>query len=101
MNNLQRILVLGRLGKNPELKYTQKQEPVCYFSLAVNAEKSEVTKWHNIVVWGKQAESCSMYLKKGNFVFVQGQIISREYTNKQGEKKAYTEFKADTIGFIH
>jgi single-strand DNA-binding protein len=101
MTTQEKILMMGRLGKNPELKYTAKQEPVCYFSLAHNSIDSEQTDWHNVVVWGKQAESCSMYLKKGQPVFVQGQIKQREYTNKHGEKKYYTEFKADTVGFIH
>jgi single-strand DNA-binding protein len=101
MNTQRRLLIHGRLGKNPELRYTAKQEPVCYFTVAHNIEGTEIAQWHNVVVWGKQAENCSVSLKKGAPVFVQGQINRREYTNKAGEKKTYTEFKADTVGFIH
>jgi single-strand DNA-binding protein len=101
MNAQKRLLIMGRLGKNPELRYTAKQEPVCYFTMASNIDGTDQALWHNVIVWGKQAEACSVNLKKGAPVFVQGQINRREYTNREGEKKTYTEFKADTVGFIH
>src|SRR5690606_28384085 len=97
--NTERQLIFGRLGKNPELKYTRQQEPICRFTVAENSKDKETTEWHNIVVWGKQAEHCNMYLKKGSPVFVQGQKISKEYTNKLNEQKHFIEFKADFVGF--
>lgn len=99
MNQQERILIYGRLGKNPELKYTLKQEPICFLAVAEQIEGDEKPKWHNVVVWGKQAEQCSVYLKKGIPVFVRGRNQTRDYTNKEGEKKLYTEFKADSVGF--
>lgn len=92
-------LIFGRLGKNPELRYTRKQEPVCYFTLAEKTNE-EKTIWHKVIVWGKQAEHCSVFLKKGLPVFVRGQINRNEYEASTGEKKINTEFKADHVGFI-
>ncbi|MFP5386978.1 MAG: single-stranded DNA-binding protein [Bacteriovoracia bacterium] len=91
-------IIFGRLGKNPELRYTQKQEPVCNFTLAEQV-KEEKTIWHKVIIWGKQAEHCNLYLKKGLPVFVRGQNQIREFTTTEGEKKTVTEFRADQIGF--
>lgn len=99
MNEQNKTLIYGRLGKNPELKYSLKQEPICFLAIAEQLDGEEKTKWHNVVVWGKQAEQCSVYLKKGIPVFVRGRNQVRDYTNKDGEKKIYTEFKADSVGF--
>jgi single-strand DNA-binding protein len=99
MNGTNKRIVFGRLGKNPELKYTKEQTPVCTFTLAENTEGREAPNWHNIVVWGKQAEQCNLYLKKGLPIFVHGQKHTRDYTNRKGEAKQFSEFKADTVGF--
>ena len=101
MNEQQYILLFGRLGKNPELKYTKEQKAVCAFSLAQNLEGQDKPIWHNIIIWGKQAEQCNLYLKKGSPVFVRGQIQSRSYTSSQGETKQFTEVKADLVGFTY
>lgn len=92
-------LFFGRLGKNPELRYTRKQEPVCYFTLAENIHEGK-TIWHKVIVWGKQAEHCSVFLKKGLPVFVRGQINRNEYEGSSGEKKINIELKAEHVGFI-
>jgi single-strand DNA-binding protein len=72
MNDANKMLFIGRLGKNPELRYTQKQKPVCYLSVAVNKEAEKKTEWNRVVIWGKQAELANQYLKKGNEVFCAG-----------------------------
>lgn len=92
---------VGRLGKKPELKYTQKQEPICYLSVAINKTDSETPDWKQVVVWGRQAEQCNLFLKKGNEVFVQGRINEREYTDREGKKQIFKEIKAKLIGFIN
>ncbi|MFP5491739.1 MAG: single-stranded DNA-binding protein [Bacteriovoracia bacterium] len=92
-------IIFGRLGKNPELKYTRKQEPICYLSVAENTKESDKPHWHKVIVWGKQAEQCSVFLKKGLPIFVRGQNHSREFTTEAGEKKQLIELKADLVGF--
>ena len=99
MNSDRRQLFMGRLGKNPELRYTKNQKPVCYLSVAVNDEKEQKTTWNKVVVWGKQAELASMYLKKGSEVFVQGQKQLKEFTTSEGLQKYYEEVNANLIGF--
>lgn len=89
----------GKLGKNPELKYTLKREPLCNLSIAVNLNNPESTIWKQVVVWGKQAELASVQLKKGSDVFVQGRMNTREYTDKDGNQKTYKEINARLIGF--
>lgn len=101
MSNQERIIIFGRLGKNPELKYTRKQEPVCTFTVAENIQGREKPRWHNIVIWGKQAEQCSVYLKKGVPIFVRGQNKTTNYINRNQEKKQFTELRADSVAFIY
>ena len=92
------ILICGRLGKNPELKYTKNQEAVCVFTVAENIDQQDKPNWHRVIVWGRQAESCSVHLKKGSSVFVQGRNFEKEFTNNEGIKKKYIELKAESIG---
>ena len=92
-------LFMGRLGVNPELKYTKEQKPVCYLSVAVNKKDQEKAIWKKVVVWGNQAEQCNLYLKKGKFVFVQGRKSLIHYEDKQGNNKSYEEINADLVGF--
>lgn len=90
---------LGRLGKDPDLRYTPKREAVCYLSVAINNKEQEETVWKKVIVWGKQAELCNLYLKKGKEVFVQGQNNVREFTDKLGNLRSVEEVKARLIGF--
>lgn len=92
-------IIFGRLGKDPELKYTRKLEPVCYLSIAESTNDYNKPHWHRVTIWGKQAEQCKVFLKKGLPVFVRGQNITREFTTNNGETKLYTEIKAELIGF--
>jgi single-strand DNA-binding protein len=91
-------LFIGRLGRNPELKYTPKGKPVCYLSVAVNKEEDQVD-WKKVVVWERQAELCSVQLKKGSEVFVYGKGKLESYINKTGEEKQYEEVNARLVGF--
>lgn len=98
--------IVARLGKDPELRYTQSSVAVCSFSAVTSesftkdGEKRENNQWHNIVAWDKLGENCSKYLKKGSLVFVQGKIEYRQYTNKEGHKVNQTEIIAQTVRFL-
>ena len=95
MENKKLELICGRLGSDPKLAYTKKQEAVCEFSIALNNE-SNTAIWRKIVVFGKLAELCKVHLKKGNEVFVRGQIRLNKY-NKGGEEKEYTDVLAQSV----
>jgi single-strand DNA-binding protein len=92
-------LFIGRLGKKPDLRYTPKSEPVCYLALAINKEGQEKADWKQVIVWGKQAELCKMYLDKGKEAFVQGLINDRPYKDNDGNERIAHEIKASLIGF--
>ncbi len=92
-------IFMGRLGVKPELRYTPKREPVCSLSVAVNKEGEDKAEWKRVIVWGKQAELCSLYLKKGNEVFVQGRMQSRSFEDSEGNKRSILECNARLIGF--
>ena len=96
----QNELLIGRLGRDPELKYTAKQEPICFLSIAINQQDAPAT-WKKIIVWGKQAELCKLYLTKGKSVFVQGQKQMKSFVNDEGLEKSYEEFAAKLIGFTN
>ena len=106
--SVNKVTLIGRLGKDPELKYTASGTPFCRFSMATDdswndknsGERQERTEWHNIVVWGKQAESCGQYLSKGRQVYVEGSIRTRSYDDKSGNKRYITEIVAQRIQFL-
>ncbi|MBT3236870.1 MAG: single-stranded DNA-binding protein [Bdellovibrionales bacterium] len=99
MQNQSYELFMGRLGKNPDLRYTKKKEPVCYLSVAVNKDNSEKPDWKRVLVWGKQAEICNLKLTKGKEIFVQGRTNIREYQDDEGNKRSITEVNARLVGF--
>ena len=99
MNNTTPITIYGRLCKNPQLRQTKKNKPFCIFTLAEQVHGQDNPRWHNVVMWEKDSEHWARVLIKGANVFVQGHIVSRDFTNKQGELKNYTEINADAIGF--
>src|SRR5262245_5348886 len=101
MASVNKVILIGNLGRDPELKYTPQQNAVCNFTLATNERftdrsgaKQERTEWHRIVVWGKQAEICQKYLKKGKQVYIEGTLTTREWNDKDGNKRYTTEIKA-------
>lgn len=96
--SVNKVILIGRLGKDPELRYTPNGAAVCNFSLATDesyndrdGNKQERTEWHNIVVYAKLAEIAHQYLKKGSQVYVEGSIRSREYTDRENVRRRATE----------
>lgn len=100
-----KAVLVGRIGKDVELRYTQTGMAVANFTLATNesfkgkdGERQERTEWHRIVAWGKQAEFCANYLGKGRQIYVEGRIQTREWDDKDtGQKRRATEIVANTI----
>jgi single-strand DNA-binding protein len=105
--SLNKVMLLGRLGQEPELKYTPSGSAVCNFSLATtetwsdkSGQKQEKTEWHRIVVWGKLGELCNQYLAKGRQAFVEGTLQTRSWEGKDGQKRYTTEINAKNVQFI-
>src|SRR5712691_3679159 len=104
MASLNKVILIGNLGRDPEVKYTQNGSAVANLSVATNeawtdkaGEKQERTEWHRIVVWGKQAEIAGEYLTKGKQIFVEGSLQTREWNDKEGNKRQTTEVKAQRL----
>lgn len=102
--SLNKVLLIGRLGRDPEMRYTASGQPVANFSIATDetytgkdGQKVEKTEWHRIVVWGKQAEFCGNYLTKGRLVYIEGKLETRKWQDKDGQDKYTTEIKADRV----
>lgn len=101
MNEKKYETFFGKLGKNPNLKYTPNRKAVCDFTVAIYQGKDVPPVWKKVVVWEKQAEQCSVHLKKGDDVFVQGLIVNKEFPIEGGQVKRYKEVKARRIGFTN
>jgi len=102
-----KVILLGRLGKDPELRYTSQQTAVSNFSLATGERRKdssgnwvEHTEWHTIVVFGRTAENCANYLKKGREVYIEGRIQTRKWQDKEGRDRYTTEVIANTVQFL-
>jgi single-strand DNA-binding protein len=102
--SLNKVLLIGNLGRDPELKATPSGQSVARFSVATtetwknqSGEKQSKTEWHNIVVWGKQAEIAEKYLRKGKQVMIEGRIQYREYTGQDGVKKTACDIRCDNF----
>ena len=107
MAGVNKAILIGNLGKDPELRYTPGGQPTASFSLATtdrwtdkNGQKQERTEWHNIVAWGKLAELVNQYLKKGRSAYVEGRIATRSWDDRDGNKKYRTEIVANQIQFL-
>ncbi len=105
--SVNKVIILGRLGQDPELKYTPGGAAVCNFSLATSenwtdksGQKQERTEWHRIVVWGKLAELCNQYLSKGRQAYLEGRLQTRSWDDKDGNKRYTTEINAASVQFI-
>lgn len=105
--SLNKVMILGRLGQDPELKYTPSGAAVCNFSVATteswtdkSGQKQERTEWHRIVVWGKLGELCNQYLSKGRQAFVEGTLQTRSWEAQDGSKRYTTEINAKNVQFI-
>jgi single-strand DNA-binding protein len=96
--SVNKVILVGRLGRDPETRYTSGGQAVANFSVATdesykdrNGERQKRTEWHKIVAWGKQAEIAQQYLKKGSLIFIEGRIQSREWQDKEGQKRTSFE----------
>lgn len=105
--SVNKAILIGRLGKDPELRYTQSGKAVASFSLATSerwtgqdGQKQESTTWHNIVVWGRQAEVIKEYMHKGSQIFIEGRISNRSYDDKDGNKKYISEIVVQNFTFL-
>lgn len=104
MRGLNKVMLIGHLGKDPEVRYLEGGAAVANFSLATdesyknkNGEKVQQTEWHNIVVWRQLAEIAVKYFKKGKLVYVEGRLKTRSWDDKEGHKKYTTEIIADNV----
>jgi single-strand DNA-binding protein len=103
-----KVILIGNLGRDPEVRSTPSGQPVASFSLATSRKwkdktgnRQEETEWHNIVVWGKQAEIAGQYLKKGKQIYLEGRLQTRSWDDKQsGEKKYRTEVVCDNFQML-
>lgn len=107
MAGVNKVILVGNLGRDPETKYTPQGTAIVTFSLATSENRKdkegnwkEHTEWHRIVVFGKLAENCGQYLKKGRQVYVEGSIASRNYKDKEGQEKTIYEIRASQIIFL-
>lgn len=107
MSNLNKVLLMGRLGADPELRYTTDGTPVATFRMATSESykdksgvKQERTEWHTIVAWRKLAEIAGEYLKKGRLVYIEGRIQSREYEGRDGVKRKVYEIVASDMKML-
>jgi single-strand DNA-binding protein len=105
--SVNKVILVGNLGKDPELRYTPAGAAVATFSLATSerykdksGEMQEKTEWHNIVAWRQLAEICGKYLHKGKQVYIEGRIQTRSYDDKDGNKRYITEIVADQMQML-
>ena len=102
-----KVILIGNLGSDPEVRYTPSGQPVANFNIATSeswtdktGQKQDRTEWHRIVVWGKLAELCGEYLGKGRQVYVEGKLQTRQWEDRDGNKRSTTEIQAREITFL-
>jgi single-strand DNA-binding protein len=108
MAGVNKVILIGNLGRDPELRYTASGQPVANFTLATTetwnkrdgSGREEKTEWHRIVAWGRTGELCAQYLAKGRTVYVEGRLQTREWEDREGKKQRTTEVVAQTVQFL-
>jgi single-strand DNA-binding protein len=105
--SVNKVILVGRLGKDPELRYTQSQQPVATLVVATSERRkgqdgqwSEATEWHRVITFGKTAENCSQYLQKGRELYVEGALRTNKWQDKTGQDRYMTEIIANTVQFL-
>jgi single-strand DNA-binding protein len=105
--SVNKVILVGRLGRDPDVRYTSAGQPVANFSVATDevyrdraGERQKRTEWHKIVVWGKQAEIAQKYLKKGSLIYLEGRIQTREYTDRDQNKRTSFEIVCTTFRML-
>ena len=106
MGSVNKVILIGNLGADPELKYTPSSRPLCNLRIATtevfkdkSGQRQEKTEWHRVTVWGDQAENCNKYLAKGRSVYIEGRLQTRSY-DKDGQKHYATDIVADRVVFL-
>jgi single-strand DNA-binding protein len=106
MGSINKVILIGNLGADPELKYTPSSRALCNLRVATtevfkdkSGARQERTEWHRVTVWGEQAENCSKYLSKGRSVYIEGKLQTRSY-EKEGQKHYATDVVADRVVFL-
>jgi single-strand DNA-binding protein len=107
MASFNKIIIVGNLGRDPELRYTPQGTAVCQFSVATNerrrdkaGEQQDITTWFRVTAWGKQAENVSKYLSKGRRVYVEGRLHMEEWTDREGKARQTLEVNASDVQFL-
>ena len=107
MSGINKVIIVGHLGKDPEIRYTQSGSAVCNFSVATSRKwndkdgtKHEETEWHRIVAFGKLAEICGEYITKGNLVGIEGRLQTRKWEDKGGVTRYTTEIVAEQMNML-
>jgi len=107
MATLNKVQIIGRLGKDPELKYTQAGQAVTNFSVATDESytsregaRVEGVEWHRVNVWDRVAENCANFLRKGSLVYVEGSLKTRQWQDQQGQTRYSTEIRAQRVQFL-
>lgn len=107
MRGVNKVILIGNLGKDPEIRYTASGQAVANFPIATtevgsskDGNKQEYTEWHRIVAWGRLAEICGEYLSKGKSVYIEGSIRTRSWDDKEGNKRWTTEIVARTMQIL-
>ena len=105
--SVNKVIILGRLGKDPELRYSNSGAGICNLTIATDESytdregvRQQVTEWHRVSVFQKQAESCANYLHKGSLVYVEGSLQTRKWQDQQGQDRYTTEIKAQRVQFL-
>jgi single-strand DNA-binding protein len=105
--SVNKVILVGRLGRDPEVRFTSAGQPVANFSLATDevyrdraGERQKRTEWHKIVVWGKQAEIAQKYLRKGSLIYLEGRIQTREYTDRDQNKRTSFEIVCNNFRML-
>ena len=105
--SVNKVILVGRLGRDPETRFTSGGQAVCNFSIATdevykdrNGERQKRTEWHKIVMWGKQAELAQQYLKKGSQVYIEGRIQTRQWDDREGQKRTSFEIVGTAMKFL-
>lgn len=104
---LNKVMIIGHLGRDPEMRYTPSGKPVTTFTMAVSrswnsgdGERHTETEWFNIVAWGNLAETCKQHLSKGQLVYIEGRLQTRKWEDKEGQKHSSVEVVANEMTFL-
>ena len=104
---LNKVMIIGRLGADPELRYTQAGQPICSLRVATDesytdkdGNRVERTEWHSVVAFQRSAENCNQYLRKGSLVYVEGKLATRKWRDQSGQDRYTTEIRAERVQFL-